>query len=362
MLQQRHGGGSSVTLKDIDAEDKMIGNHLDSAPVPSGDWSENYKKRQLKLNFQLVAAIIFFAGSVYYAKIMGSLDVGFPYEIPIPEHLVPEEAKRKKSITDTYAFQAALIEAYICIELHRISATKYKYYLGTKITSTNNDYMYGALSGTSIDMATACNRATPYDQATFITLFKEGTLDTGESVASCPHELLNNYGSVTIYNADSSVSCGENTVKGCEDRTQLRYTYQSCSTGLAFSSGGLFFCLHNEVVDGTTYVILYNNDTTVNGASTYRHTCMALVQSSAQISVTEMPLFCSDESMTSSTVSSPGIKYAMTSKTEDCCKLLFIHLSNYINYTNVEIIFQVLSEKNQKTNKQRKHLKCLQCT
>jgi hypothetical protein len=67
-----------------------------------------------------------------------------------------------------------LIDAYICFDIQRISPTKYKYYIGTTRESSINDFVYGIMTQTNITMSEACNRPTPYEAGTFMTLVKDG--------------------------------------------------------------------------------------------------------------------------------------------------------------------------------------------
>lgn len=41
----------------------------------------------------------------------------------------------------------------------------------------------------------------------------------------------------------------------------------------SFSADGMFFCLHSITSNGITYTSVWNNDTTVDGTSTFRCTC-----------------------------------------------------------------------------------------
>lgn len=44
------------------------------------------------------------------------------------------------------------------------------------LAATNGDYIYGRSVGTAVTMSLACNRQTPYEAGTFITLVKDGKL------------------------------------------------------------------------------------------------------------------------------------------------------------------------------------------
>lgn len=78
-----------------------------------------------------------------------------------------------RSTTAVIAF-GQLIDSYICLDIQRISATKYRYYIGTTRESSIDDFVYGIMTQTNITMSDACNRATPYETGTFITLVKDG--------------------------------------------------------------------------------------------------------------------------------------------------------------------------------------------
>ncbi|KAJ8297863.1 hypothetical protein KUTeg_024394 [Tegillarca granosa] len=134
------------------------------------------------------------------------------------------------------------IDSYLCIELHRVSEYKYYYYLGT---TTNGDYIYGRSVGTAVTMSLACNRQTPYEQGTFVTLVKDGAVVEGLADATCPSSLLAYFYNVTITNSDGTSSCTGSIADGCSTSSTLQYTYNSCATSLKFSSGGMFFCLHS---------------------------------------------------------------------------------------------------------------------
>ena len=67
-----------------------------------------------------------------------------------------------------------MIDAYICLDIHRVSATKYMYYIGTTIDNSIQDFVKGVMTQTNISITDACNRPTPYETNTFITLVKDG--------------------------------------------------------------------------------------------------------------------------------------------------------------------------------------------
>lgn len=221
-----------------------------------------------------------------------------------------------KSTTAVIAF-GQLIDAYICLDLYRVSATKYKYFIGTTVDSSINDYVKGVMTQTNISMSDACNRATPYAANTFITLVKDGEIYTGSAQASCPSDLRAVYSTVVIKNADDTTTCSGNSYDGCSQKLSFKSTYQACATSLVFSGSGDFYCLHSETIGDVTYTIVWNNDTTVSG-TTYRSTCLATQTSGSVLYATEYPEFCRYSNQTGSSVMSPGIKYTMSSQSQTC--------------------------------------------
>ncbi|XP_062594716.1 uncharacterized protein LOC134256124 [Saccostrea cucullata] len=211
-----------------------------------------------------------------------------------------------------------LIDSYLCLDIQRISATKYKYYIGTTMESSINDYVYGIMTQSTISMSDACNRATPYEQGTFITLVKDGEVYTGSAQASCPPNLLAAYSTVTIKNSDESTTCSGNSFDGCSQKLTFKLTYEACASGLTFSTLGDFYCLHSQTSGGITYTIVWNNDTSVTGSSTYRSTCYASQTIGSTLYATEYPGFCQYSNQTSTYVFNQGIKYTMTSQTATC--------------------------------------------
>jgi len=62
----------------------------------------------------------------------------------------------------------------------------------SEISNTNNDYVYGRPNGTSVSISMACNRGTPYDERTFITLVQNGK-------QSQKHNVYNYKGNIEIH-------------------------------------------------------------------------------------------------------------------------------------------------------------------
>ncbi|KAK3099349.1 hypothetical protein FSP39_003125 [Pinctada imbricata] len=252
------------------------------------------------------------------------------------------------------------IRGYLCIELWRVSSTKYYYYMGTSVSFTNNDNIYGRVDAVVVDTSTACNEAEPYSTGSFIMLVKDeisatnsdnilGIIDTrnatlseacsipepynstafimlvkdgeassGSAEATCPTDLLAKFSSVSITDSTGSTSCSGSSVDVCTDRTEMNYTMaSSCGSTLKFSSGNYWVCLHSLSSSGYQYLSVWNNDSTV-GSTTYRFTCYVITSSGGTVYASVYPNYCSDSSQTPTSVPSPGTLHVYSGATEIC--------------------------------------------
>nr|XP_022321070.1 uncharacterized protein LOC111123193 [Crassostrea virginica] len=267
-----------------------------------GDWYSSHKGI-LNFNDSLITSY-----PIQMSAIVSSLDFTC-YEKSGTNYLI-------KSTIAVIAF-GQMIDAYICLDIHRVSATKYMYYIGTTIDNSIQDFVKGVMTQTNISITDACNRPTPYETNTFITLVKDGEIYTGSAQASCPPDLRAVYSSVVIKNSDDSTTCSGNSYDGCSLKNTFKSTYEACASSLVFSSSGDFYCLHSETVSQVTYTIVWNNDTSVSGTK-YRTTCIASQTVGSVLYVTEYPKFCMYTNQTGTSVMSPGIKYTMSSQTQTC--------------------------------------------
>ncbi|OWF38048.1 uncharacterized protein LOC110466719 isoform X2 [Mizuhopecten yessoensis] len=222
-----------------------------------------------------------------------------------------------KSVGAVEAF-SSYIDAYVCIELYRVSAYKFYYYIGTAESSTNSDYVYGRVNGTVVDITEACNRAEPYEDSTFVTLVKSGAVDSGKADATCPDDLLASYTNITYTDHAGASACSGNSENGCSNKVLMTYTYESCTSGSVFSANGSFHCIHSLTSGSTTYLSVWNDDVTVDDSSTYRFTCLAFKKEGTTIYATEYPRFCKDTTQSSTTVASPGIVVVFESRSTTC--------------------------------------------
>nr|XP_011418670.2 uncharacterized protein LOC105321884 isoform X2 [Crassostrea gigas] len=273
-----------------------------------GDWYSAYKG---KLTFNSTHLTGY---PIYMSAAVQSLDF---------ECYINSGRKYLLRATSTALVFGQYIRGYICLELWRVSSTKYYYYHGTSISFTNNDQVFGRVDAITVDTTLGCNEPEPYSAGSFITLVKDGSITTGDSEATCATSLLSSYNSVTITDSTGSTTCSSTEMDGCADRTEMRYTYDaSCGSTLKFSTDGFWTCMRSVSSGGYTYLSVWNNDSSVTGSTTYtfssgvnyQFACLVISGSSA----TMFPNYCSDSSQTPTTVSSPGLKISFSGVTQTC--------------------------------------------
>ncbi|XP_061184456.1 uncharacterized protein LOC133192539 isoform X1 [Saccostrea echinata] len=275
----------------------------------TGDWYSAYKGKLSFNSTHLSGYPIYMSASVQ------SLDF---------ECYINSDRTYLLRATETALVFGQYIRGYLCIQLWRVSSTKYYYYHGTTISPTNKDHIKGVIdilkNGT---LEETCDIAEPYNTSSFVMLVKDGTITTGASEATCATDLLASYSSVSITDSTGSTSCSPNVMDGCTDRTEMRFTYASgCGNTQKFSTGGFWTCMHSMSSGGNTYLSVWNNDSSVVGTTSYTYAsgvnyqfaCLVISGSSA----TMFPNYCSDSTQTASTVASPGLTMAFTGATQTC--------------------------------------------
>lgn len=274
-----------------------------------GDWYSAYKGKLTFNSTHLTGYPIYMSAAVQSLDFECYINTGRKYLL---------------RATSTALVFGQYIRGYICIELWRVSSTKYYYYHATTISSTNKDHVKGYIDNfANGTMETVCDIEEPYNITSFVTLVKNGTITTGNSEATCATSLLSSYNAVSISDSTGGTTCSSTTMDGCADRTEMRYTYDAgCGSTLKFSTGGFWTCLRSVSSGGYTYLSVWNNDSSVTGSTTYtwppginyQFACLVISGSSA----TMFPNYCSDSSQTPTTVSSPGLKISFTGVTQTC--------------------------------------------
>lgn len=126
-----------------------------------GDWYSAYKG---KLTFNSTHLTGY---PIYMSAAVQSLDF---------ECYINSGRKYLLRATSTALVFGQYIRGYICLELWRVSSTKYYYYHGTSISFTNNDNVFGRVDAVTVDTTLGCNEPEPYSAGSFITLVKDGML------------------------------------------------------------------------------------------------------------------------------------------------------------------------------------------
>ncbi|KAJ8298288.1 hypothetical protein KUTeg_024819 [Tegillarca granosa] len=223
---------------------------------------------------------------------------------------IKEGNKYKLQAIESTATFGGTLFLHLCLEIHAVSENKFYYYLGTNRHSFAQDYVEGVIATDATtalnDVDNSCNRAEPYNPGSYILLVKDGSVESGNATIQCPTDLLAVFSGVNITNsAGTKEYCEDTTLDVCNDRTMLNYTYNdTCSTVKTYSAGGVYSCVYAIEDSGTTYLGVWNNDTTVDDSTTFRFTCYAFQKSGGIVYATEAPRFCNDSDQTSTAVGS----------------------------------------------------------
>lgn len=192
----------------------------------------------------------------------------------------------------TFLFQAVefqnvfgvITRFFLCLDIQEINGNVLKYFVGTEYDVFVKDFIF-PLADAIATLAQACNRATPYEPQTYITLVKSGSVADGSAPIQCPDGLLAVFTSVAI----SGQTCANSVLDVCSNRTQMNFTMDTpCATELTFSAGGQYSCLHHVTSGQTTYLSLWNND----ASPTYQFSCFAFEVVGDVVTATETIKYC----------------------------------------------------------------------
>ncbi|XP_069131025.1 uncharacterized protein [Argopecten irradians] len=192
----------------------------------------------------------------------------------------------------TFLFQAVefqnvfgvITRFFLCLDIQEINGNVLKYFVGTEYDVFVKDFIF-PLADAIAALAQACNRATPYEPQTYITLVKSGSVADGSAPIQCPDGLLAVFTSVAI----SGQTCANSVLDVCSNRTQMNFTMDTpCATELTFSAGGQYSCLHHVTSGQTTYLSLWNND----ASPTYQFSCFAFEVVGDVVTATETIKYC----------------------------------------------------------------------
>ncbi|KAL8579907.1 hypothetical protein ACOMHN_039694 [Nucella lapillus] len=159
------------------------------------------------------------------------------------------------------------VRVYVCLQLTRLSSTKYLYYqLHKNLHATVSDYVATFNPGQAVTVALGCDDLTadPYPATRHHVLIRSGS--ESSSFSACPEGLVGEF----------TVAAGpcQSSFEACADNSRLTVTGTACSPKPFFSGGGSLGCLYNVSVSGTTYVTLYNADASPDNNATFAFTCV----------------------------------------------------------------------------------------
>ncbi|XP_033744277.1 uncharacterized protein LOC117330165 [Pecten maximus] len=192
----------------------------------------------------------------------------------------------------TFLFQAVefqnvfgvITRFFLCLDIHEINGNVLKYFLGTDYDVFVQDYIF-PLAQDIATIAQACNRATPYEPHTYITLVKSGSVADGSAPIQCPVGVLAVFDSVAI----TGQTCANSVLDVCSNRTQMNFTLDTpCATEQTFAAGGEYSCLHYVTSGQTTYLSLWNND----ASPAYQFSCFAFQKVGDVVTATETIKYC----------------------------------------------------------------------
>ncbi|XP_046563376.1 cell wall adhesin EAP1-like [Haliotis rubra] len=179
------------------------------------------------------------------------------------------------------------------------TSVKYKLQHATAALNDASGWRIKVLpTGTSLVASTLCDASTPYAIGTQDILIKDGSASS--AYIQCPDALLGTF-SYTYDAGSGDVCSGGSYLDVCTDLTAMTFDLSICSQKVAYSSGGVVNCVYSQTDTSTdtTYVAVYNNDTTTDESTTYRYTCLAVSATGAVVNVSQSARICqSDQNAT----------------------------------------------------------------
>ncbi|KAK3576460.1 hypothetical protein CHS0354_025222 [Potamilus streckersoni] len=186
---------------------------------------------------------------------------------------------------------AVVYYTYMCMKLTKVTDYSYYYYLvhardslagQERVLVTNDDSVS--------DFSMICDTSAIEPTEQFHLLVKSGY--QAQARQDCPNPIRGNFDYV-YYDANGATNCNSTSDKWqvCIDNKTMIFDYTTCSQLMAFSAGGSVWCMAS-VTKTNTYVMVYNNDTTIDNNNTYRFSCFAVSQSSNSSSLS--PKNCSE--------------------------------------------------------------------
>ncbi|XP_061164579.1 uncharacterized protein LOC133173616 [Saccostrea echinata] len=198
----------------------------------------------------------------------------------------------------------SLYDVYFCMSFTKVTETKYLVNYNSDILDFVQERVVGktvvASSSTLLPAAEACNLTSAIPIGTQEVYVKKGN-ETSDFI-TCPDSIASTL-DMTL-NSD----CTGNIVYGMTNPTYLIHTYNSscASTSLTFTTSGNVSCIYSVLSGFTTYLTVYNMDSSTDETNTYRFLCYVITSSGDQVYLTYHPKIC-QYNQTSTYVASPGV-------------------------------------------------------
>lgn len=196
-------------------------------------------------------------------------------------------------------FFGVLIQAFICLDIRKITDYSYVYYIVTDVDSTTGERF-------TSDNNSVCGSQGYETPINAHVLVRKGY--AASAAQTFPNVILGNY-SVTYADRDG-FKVENSTLDTCNDTTLMNYGNHNTTVKLAFTSGSKLLCLYSLSSGSLVYVHTYNNDSSASVDSKYTFTlaCWVLAYTSEGVAATVYPGECVD-SQTSTSVRYPGQKF-----------------------------------------------------
>ncbi|KAL3880354.1 hypothetical protein ACJMK2_032598 [Sinanodonta woodiana] len=179
---------------------------------------------------------------------------------------------------------------YMCMQLTKVTDYSYYYYLlYTQQRNAAEERILYSENATS-NYSTICNTVSKEPLEQFHMLIKSGY--EWEARQYCPTPILGNF-DYTYTGSDGNVYCQNSSDQWrvCSDRQTMTFNYTTCNKTIAYSKGGQVWCV-GTISSSYTFVMVYNNDSSVDGSTTYRFTCFSI--SSDGLNASMVPKNCTE--------------------------------------------------------------------
>ncbi|KAL3880361.1 hypothetical protein ACJMK2_032605 [Sinanodonta woodiana] len=165
--------------------------------------------------------------------------------------------------------------AYLCMKLTRITNYSYLYYLlNAQAAETGQERVLVTANASLENISAVCNDIKIEPPEQFHVIVKSGHLSEAKQI--CPNPIRGVFDYVH-HAPDGTTSCtmSHDRWDVCTDNKTMIFDYTKCSTIMAYSNSGSVSCVAS-ITNTHTYIMVYNNDATVDNMHTYRFTCMAI--------------------------------------------------------------------------------------